>query len=104
MLIEQIIGLQLRGAGPHDCTCTPINGYFRDKTKISKTNFREDYYLLLKYSRGNVPCFPLPWPYHLQLKFRTKMQGVKRVLDLNCKQKGRLNNLNFSIGFQMSKI
>ena len=35
------------------------------------------------------------------------MQDFKRVLDLNCKQKDwteRLNNLIFSMGFQMLKI
>ena len=45
MLIEQIIELQLRGPGPPDQTCTPITGYFHDKTKISKENLREDYVL-----------------------------------------------------------
>ena len=38
MLIEQIIELQLRGPGPHGLTCTPIAGYFHDKTKICKEN------------------------------------------------------------------
>ena len=32
------------------------------------------------------------------------MDNFKRVLDLNCKQKGGLNNLIASIGFQMVKI
>ena len=45
MLIEQIIELQLRGPGPPGRICTPINGYFGDKTKISNENFRLDYYL-----------------------------------------------------------
>ena len=31
--------------------------------------------------------FSLPGANHLQLKFNSKMQDVKRVLDLNCKQK-----------------
>ena len=35
MLIEQINELQLRGPGPTGQTCTPITGYFHDKTKIS---------------------------------------------------------------------
>ena len=34
MLIERIIELQLRGPGPPGQTCTPITGYFDDKTKI----------------------------------------------------------------------
>ena len=36
-------------------------------------------------ARDNAPFFPLPGPSHLQLNFNTKMQDVKRVLDLNCK-------------------
>ena len=51
MLIEQIIELQLRGPGPPGRTCTPITGYFHDKTKIPKENLRVDYYLLLKYCK-----------------------------------------------------
>ena len=39
MLIEQTIDLQLRGPGPPGQTCTPISGYFYDKTKLSKENF-----------------------------------------------------------------
>ena len=50
MLIVQIIELQLGGPGPPDQTCTPITGYFYDKTKISKENLGVDYYLLLKCS------------------------------------------------------
>ena len=37
-------------------------------------------------------------------KFNPKTQDFKRVLDLNSKQKKGLNNLIFSIGFQMLKI
>ena len=48
MLIERIIELQLREPGPSGRTYTPITGYCRDKTKISKENPRVDYYLLLK--------------------------------------------------------
>ena len=33
MLFEQIIGFELRGPGPAGRTCTPISGYFYDKTK-----------------------------------------------------------------------
>ena len=36
-------------------------------------------------ARDNAPYFPLPGANHLQLKFNSKMQDVKRVLDLNCK-------------------
>ena len=35
MLIEQSIAFELRGHGPHGRACTPITGYFHDKTKIS---------------------------------------------------------------------
>ena len=48
MLIEQIVQLQLRGPGPLGLTCTPITGYFHDKTKISKENLRVGFHLLLK--------------------------------------------------------
>ena len=58
MLIEQIVELQLRGPGPPGLTCTSTTGYFHDKRKISKENLR--------------------------VNFDTKMQDVKRVVDLNC--------------------
>ena len=51
MVIEQSIEIELRGPGPPGRTCTSITGYFYDKTKISKENFRVDYYLLLKYCK-----------------------------------------------------
>ena len=86
MLIEQIIELQLRGPGPPGGTRTPITGYFHDKTRISKENLRVDYYLLLKCCKRQCTLyFPLPGPNHLQLKFNSKMQDIKHVLDLNCK-------------------
>ena len=46
-----------------------------------------DYYLAYSQNvaRNNAPYFPLPGPNHLQLKFNTRMQDVKRILDLNCK-------------------
>ena len=51
MLIEQNFEFELRGPGSpgHRPTCTPTSGYFYDKTKIYKQNFRVDYYFLLKY-------------------------------------------------------
>ena len=84
MLIEQIIEHQLRGPGPPGRTCTPITGYFHDKTKTSKENL-----LIYCYNvaRDNAPYFPLRGPNHFQLKFNSKMQDVKCVLDLNCKKK-----------------
>ena len=41
-----------------------------------------DYYLLLKCcKRQCTSYFHLPGPNHVQLKFNSKMQHVKRVLD-----------------------
>ena len=54
-------------------------------------------------ARDNAPYFPLPGPNHLQLNFDTKMQVVT-CFRLKLQVKGGLNNLIFSIGFQMSKI
>ena len=85
MLIERIIELQLRGPGPPNQTCTPITGYFHDKTKVSEENLRVDYYLLLKCCQRQCTLLLPTWISHLQLKFNSKMQDVKRVLDLNCK-------------------
>ena len=83
MLIEQIIKFELRGDGPPDRTCTPITGYFHDKTKICYENLRVDYYLLLKYC--SRPCALLTpiWAKSLTI-FSTKIQDLKRVLDLGC--------------------
>ena len=33
--VEPIIEFELRVPGPPDRTCTPVTGYFHDKTKIS---------------------------------------------------------------------
>ena len=85
MLIKQTIKLQLRRPRPPGRLCTPIGGYFLDKTKISKENLRVDYYLLLKCSKKQCTLLPPTRPNHLQLKLNTKMQNVKRVLDLNYK-------------------
>ena len=86
MLIEQIVELQLRGPRPPGLTCDSITGYFHDKTKISKENLRVGFCLdlLLKCCTRQCTLFPLPGPNHVQLNFNTKMQDVKRVLDLNC--------------------
>ena len=85
MLIERIIKLQLRGPGPPGLTCTPISGYCYDKTKISKENLRADYYLLQKCCKRKCTLLPPIWTRSLTIKFNSKMQDVKRVLDLNCK-------------------
>ena len=84
MLIEQIIELQLRRPGSLDQTCTPIIGYFHDKTKASKANLRVDYYLLLKCSKIQCALLLLHGPNHLQLISNSKMPDVKRILDLSC--------------------
>ena len=84
MLIERIVELQLRVPGPPGQTCTPITGYFYDKTKISKKNLGVDHYLLLKCSQRQCTLLPPTWTRSLTLEFNSKMQDVKRVLDLNC--------------------
>ena len=84
MLIEQIIKFELRGDGPPDRTCTPITGCFHDKTKISDENLQVDYYLPLKYCRRPCALLPPTWAQSLT-KFSTKIQDLKRVLDLDCK-------------------
>ena len=85
MLIEQIIELQLMGPGPPGRTRTPITGYCRDKTKICMENLRVDYYLLLKCCKRQCSLLSPTWTRSLTIKFNSKMQDVKRVLDLNCK-------------------
>ena len=84
MLIEQIVELQLRGPGPPGLTCSSITGYFHDKTKISKENLRVGFHLLLKCCTRQCILLPPTWTKNVQLNFNTKMQDVKRVLDLNC--------------------
>ena len=84
MFIEQ--NFELRGPGPPGRICSPIPGCFHDKTIISKENFRVDCYLLLKYCRRQCTLLLPTWAKSLT-KFNPKMQGFKRVLDLNCKQK-----------------
>ena len=84
MLIEQIF--ELKGPGLHGRICTPITGWFYDKTIISKENIRLDCYLLLKYCRRQCTLLPLTRAKSLT-KFNPKMQDFQRVLDLNCKQK-----------------
>ena len=68
MLIEQIIELQLRGPGRTGQTCTPITGYFRDKTIISKENLRVDYYVLLKCCTRQCTLLPPTWTKSLTIK------------------------------------
>ena len=77
--MERIIELQLRGPGPAGPTCTPITGYFHDKTKISKENLQVDYYLLLKCNQRQCTLLPPTWIRSFTIKFNSKMQDVKRV-------------------------
>ena len=71
------------GSRPPGRICTPITGCFHDRTTISKENNRLDCYLLIKYCKRQCTLLPLPGPNHLQ-NLTPKMQGFKRVLDLNC--------------------
>ena len=100
MLIEQVF--ELREPGPPGRICILVTVCFHDQTIISKENFRVNCYSLLKYSRRQCALFPLTWAKSLT-KFNPKMQDFKRV-GLKLQVKGGLNNLIFSIGFQMLKI
>ena len=84
MLIKQIIELQLRGPGSPGRTCTSITGYFVTKQKSLRKIFEWIIIYCKNVARDNAPYFLLPGPNHTELKFDSKMQDVKRVLDLNC--------------------
>ena len=68
MLIERIIKHHLRGPGPPGQTCTPITGYFHDKTTVSKENLRVDYYLLPKCCIRHCTLLPPTWTKSLTAK------------------------------------
>ena len=85
MLIERFIELQLRGSGPPGRTCTPETGYCHDKTKISKKNPGVDHYLLLKCCKRQFTLLSPTWTRSPTIEFNSKIQDVKRVLNLNCK-------------------
>ena len=87
MIIEQVFELREPGPPGRTRTCTPITGCFRDKTIISRETIRLDCYLLLKYCKRQCTLLPPTWAKSLT-KFNPKMQDFKRILDLNCKQKG----------------
>ena len=91
MFIEQIF--ELRSPGPLGRICTPITDCFHDNSKISQENIRLNCYLLVKYCRRQCALLLPTWAKSL-IKFNPKMQDFKRVLDLNCKQKGT-EQLNF---------
>ena len=84
MLIQQ--NFELRRPGSPGRVCTPITGCFHDKTIIAKEKFQVHCYLLLKYCRRQCTSLPPTWAKSLA-KLNPKMQGFKRVMDLNCKQK-----------------
>ena len=88
MLIEEIIKFKLRGPGSLSHICTPATGYFYDKTKICKENYRMDCYLLQKCCTRQRSLLSLTWAKSLT-KFNHKMQDFKRVLNLGltCKVK-----------------
>ena len=83
MLIEQIIEFELRGPGPAGRTYTPMTAYFHDQTKMCRENLRVDY-ILLKYCRRQCALLTPTWAKSLTI-FSTRMQDLKRVLDLNRK-------------------
>ena len=83
MLIECIIEFDLKRPVHFHRTCNSKSGYFDDKTKLSEANLRVNDYLLQKVSQKAIPCFPTR--AKSLTKFNPKMQGFKRVLDLNCK-------------------
>ena len=83
MLIEQIVEIQLRGWAP-GLTCTSITGSFHDKTKISTENLRVGFHFLLKCCTRQCTLLPPTCTKSHTINFNTKMQDVKRVLDINC--------------------
>ena len=59
--MNKLLNLHLREPGSPGRTCTPITGYFHNKTKIFLANLRVDYYLLLKYYSMQDTALPLTW-------------------------------------------
>ena len=55
------------------------------------------------FAKDNASHLLLRGPYHFEVKCNTKMHDFEHVLD-KLQIKGKLNNLVFSIGFQMLKI
>ena len=73
MLIKQIF--ELKGSGPLGRICTPVTGWFHNKTMISEENIRLDCSLLLKYCRRQCTLLPPTWAKSLT-KFNPKMQDL----------------------------
>ena len=103
MLIEQIVELQLRGPGPPGLTCTSITGYFHDKTKIPKENFRVGFHLLLKCCTRQCSLLPPTWTKSRTIKLQHKNARCKTCFGLKLQLEGGLNNFIFLIGL-MSKF
>ena len=59
---------QLMGPKPNGQTCTPMTGYFHDKTKISQENLRVDYYLLPKCCKRQCTLLLPTWTKPLTIK------------------------------------
>ena len=78
-------------------------GYFHDKTKISKENLRMDYYLQLKDCWRQCTLLSLLGPNHLQ-NLTPKFKILNAVFGFEFQVKGGLNNLIFSVDFEMLKI
>ena len=87
-------------------TLTFYNYLFHENTKISKENLRVDYYLLLKYCRRQCPLRPLSGPHKLlTIKIQQQIERFLTCFRLKLQEKKKeLNNLIFSIGFQMLQI
>ena len=103
MLIEQITEFELKGSGPPGRTCSAITGYFHDKTKISKENLQMDYYLLLNYCKRQR-TFTSPNLGQTTNKISHQNARFLTCFGLKSQVKGELNNLIFSIGFQIKKL
>ena len=76
MLIEQIIEFESKAPKLPGLTCTPMTGYFDDKTKISEKNFEWIIIYCHNSAGGYVPCFFLPGRNHLQ-----NLTPIFKVLD-----------------------
>ena len=66
MLIEQIIELYLRGPGPPGRTCTPITGYFHDKTKSLRKIFQ---WIVINIAKMLQETVHLTFPYLDQITY-----------------------------------
>ena len=63
-----------------------------------------DYYLLLKYCRRQYTLLPPTWTKSPTIKILHQTARFYTCFELKLQVKGGLNNLVFSIGFEMLKI